>query len=313
MSKIDHVRSARAYLEQVSNILTDVPTPSINAAVMRGAGVRFSAPAEGIPGPRRIILDGLTTWRPLATGTTAAALLARQRGNLAYLDARWGQLAEDEAHSAKSLTHRDLDGWIDHAYEVMDILRAVPLLGGSDFTNVFGELADLAGIEQHGPEWEVRTAGGEWTGTPLDALSRAFSLESLKAQTEANAARLRRWRNSLRVVDDEDGSRSSGISTKSSTALPTVAPQQQADPQPAADMHSHAARKASVRHHQRALAADKLAEYRRRFPELYSGITFTSAASPASLGERRRRFPELFVERTRLDDHQAGEDGLEMI
>lgn len=184
MSKPDHTRSARAYVEEVSSILTDLPTPSINAAVMRGAGVRFSTPAEGIPGPKRIILDSLTPGRPLATGITAAALLARQRGNLAYLDARREQLVREESQAAKAMTHLDPVGWGDHAFEVLDLLRAIPILPGADFTDVFSELAHLACLEQHGSAWEVRTPSGEWTGLPLDGLGHGFSFDSLKAQTD---------------------------------------------------------------------------------------------------------------------------------
>jgi hypothetical protein len=58
VNKFDRAASARAYAEEVGGILCDLPTPSINAAVMRGAGVRFSSPAERLPGPRWLVLEG---------------------------------------------------------------------------------------------------------------------------------------------------------------------------------------------------------------------------------------------------------------
>lgn len=194
--------SADDYLAAVGGLLADVPTPSINAAVMRGAGVRLSSPREGIPGPRRLILDGTTTGRHLATGATATALLASQRRNLAYLDAQRALLAEDETRADDEM-RSPVEEREDHAAEVLGILRALPLLSG-DFPGVFDEVADLAGIEQHGGVWEVRAVGGE-AAPALESLGDGFTLDALKTQTAANAARLRRWRTALRGYDESVG------------------------------------------------------------------------------------------------------------
>jgi hypothetical protein len=137
---------------------------------MRGAGVRLSSPREGIPGPRRLILDGTTTGRHLATGATATALLASQRRNLAYLDAQRALLAEDETRADDEM-RSPVEEREDHAAEVLGILRALPLLSG-DFSGVFDEVADLAGIEQHGGVWEVRAVGGEAVPLPLRPVPR---------------------------------------------------------------------------------------------------------------------------------------------
>lgn len=310
MNKTDHTSSARAYLEEVTSILTDLPTPAINAAVMRGAGIRLSSPTEAIPGPRRLILDGPTAGQPLASGMTGAALVARQRGNLAYLDARRQQLANDELLAAEAMAHPNPAGWCDHAFEVLDILRVIPLLTGTDFTDAFGELADLAGVEQHGTVWEVRKTGGEWTGTHLDGLGHGFSLDALKAATDANAARFRRWRNALR--NDEDGeSRSDGISPERAATSSSAfdRPESERPENNARGLHT-----AALKHHDRVLSADEFAERRRRFPELFSDIAFTNApaASPATMTERRFRFPELFGEGSRGVDGHAYDDGYEV-
>lgn len=306
--------SADDYLAEVSNILSDLPTPTINGAVMRGASIRFSSAAEGIPGPRRLVLDGPTAGRPLATGMTAAVLLARQRKNLTYLQAQRSQLADNESRAAVEVRSPDLREWDDHAAEVLDILRAVPLLKGRDFTDVFGELADLAGMKQHGETWEVRTAGGVWTGMPLDGLGDGFALDALKAQTEANAARLRRWRTALCAGDENPGGGPDVRRTSAAASSEHDAPTPAVTPAPVVQ-DALEARKVALQHHERALSADAIAERRRKFPELFPDVDFSS---PSRLvgdklrADRRHRFPELFAQRSLVKDRQPGEDGFEL-
>ena len=295
MNKSDQTSSARAYVKEVSSILCDLPTPSINAAVMRGAGLRFSSPAEGIPGPRRIVLDIPISGRPLATGMTAAAVLMCQRGNLADLAARRERPAHDETHANEATAAPDPVECIDQAFEVLDTLRVLPLFAGAHFSGVFDELTALVGIEQRGDTWEVRSPSGEWTGVPLDSLGRGLSLNALKAQTEANFARLLRWRNALRDIADDDESSSTDIVTKSAEGVLPITSAQHSGP-PVADLDGRTPHKDALRHHNRALANGVLAERRRRFPELFSDIAFVSGnriANTATMAEHRRRFPEL--------------------
>ncbi|MFE7194972.1 hypothetical protein [Microbacterium oxydans] len=302
--------SARAYLDEVTIILCDLPTPVINAAAMRGAGIRFSSPAEGIPGPRRLILDGLVAGQPLATGMTATALLARQRGNLAYLDDRRDQLAT-EAEAAKAMASPDLAGRNDHAFEVIDTLCAVPLLTG-DFTVVFGKLADLADLVQRDGKWEVRTIDGETNGIPLEDLGRGFSLDALRAATDANAARYRRWRNAIRHVEDRDiPSEGSSPELGRNTRRPTD-PVDHLEMTPSfRDVRPDAPDTAALEHHKRSLSNGILADRRRRFPELFSDVALASgisAASSARTAGRRRRFPELdqYCEQSALERRGDG-------
>jgi hypothetical protein len=306
--------SADHYLAEVVGLLDDLPTPSINAAVMRGAGVRFSSIAEGLPGPTRLIIGGPSAGRPTVTGTTAGAILARQRKNYGYLEGQWSQLAADEAQSARDRRVRDLHLWDDHAFEVLDILRALPILR-DDFSAVFGTLADLAGLALNGDVWEVQTSGGEWTGTTLTELGNDFGRDAFEAKTAENAARLRRWRATLRGHSESNSGDSSSAGpspSRSGQSTPRVVISTSQTTENVDDEQIRAAREAASRHHDRIRDRELLAERRRKFPELLAGVGFARSSAQADDREiikRRRRFPELFDNRP--FGGQARDDGFE--
>jgi|GEM_PF-2744736 len=289
-------RSANNYVAEVGSILSDLPIPSITGAVMRGAGVRFSSVAEGIPGPRRIVIDTAEAGRLMASGLTAIRLLERQRRNFAYLEAQRSRLGSDEDPAISGALTSGWQEQGDHEAEVLDVLTVAPILP-ADFSTTFAKLADLAGLEQHGGDWRVMTSRRHWTGRVLEDLGPRFRLDALKAQTEANAARFRRWRAALGASDVSAAAPAAGPSPMRTVAAPVAAPPSSPPKSMGNNESARTSQEAARRHHERELGGDQIADRRRRFPELFQGIAFARggvALSPAQLSDRRRRFPELF-------------------
>jgi hypothetical protein len=304
---------AASYLAEVSNVLCDLPTPAINAAVMRGAGVHMSSAADNLPGPRRIVLNTLVAARSVATGSTGVSILERQRRNFGYLEAQRLALAEQEHRRAGDVLGGLVQEREDHVAGVLEILATAPVLP-ADFMTAFARLAEMAGLEPDGSDWRIMTSHGAWTGKVLGDLGRDFRFESLKARAEANADRFRRWRAALARSVSGSSAPATGPA-RLGVARPGTVPNPTITEPPAVATVDRVVQEPARRHHEEQLASDEIAERRRRFPELFYGIASSRAGevSATEVAERRRRFPELFDGRgSAALTRNEREDGLEL-
>jgi hypothetical protein len=199
---------------------------------------------------------------------SAAALLKRQRENMTYFEGRIQQLDDDDALS-NGQRDADRSARADHAFEVIEILKAVPLATRADFFVVFSELARLSRLQPRGGGWEVRATSGEWLGVRLTDVGLDFSIESLRSRTEANALRFLRCREALRGRQQSDADDSLGGAVPFSPEPDASRVEGDA---PAHDNEGlEAAHNSALRHHERSL--------RRRFSELFSGVEFAGPAA----------------------------------
>lgn len=299
MKNTDRTNGAHDYLLRVAGALSALPSPAMTAAVMRGAGVRWSSPADRLRGPRRLLIDTQRYPEALdATGPTEVQILTRQLQRRSALDERLTQIEREELDAQRADHGVSIDPRKALATDLLEALRTTPVTLEADFHGVFAETAALAGLALNGNIWEVRAITGETSPVIVEQGQSDDSVRGIRDDSIAFAARLRRLFDSLHekpTDSDDEGGAMSGTLQRAA--------------EPATDVEATAPAPAG-----RGDLPVDLAARRKRFPELFPLGADGSGerASAATLAVRRRRYPELFGIGVGGSDRQAGDEGFEI-